>query len=354
VPANPRIEDLRRRLEKDPASRLFAQLAEELRKEGELQEAIRVSRDGLLKHPNYPSARITLGRALLELGEARTAKLELESALKGAPDSILASRYLGEALAANGDVEGALKRYRLTLTLAPGDKAIQARIQELEARAMGRTGEAGAAKAPAAAPASRPGGAEPGPIPLVAADEAFELERPYESPSTRLGATPEPPAATAPGPSVVEQDFELEQPWASPVTQIGSRPAAPQAGPRMGEEDMFVAEELEDARTLPRTLPKPPPAPPAGEQQPLASPTLAELYFSQGATERAIDVLKEVLRRAPGSEQVRARLAELEALQRGLPPGDHGAPSGSRRELLERRIARLEGLLRAVQAMRRE
>ena len=62
---NPRIEELRKRLEKEPASRLFAQLAEELRKEGELAEAIRVCREGLQKHPNYPSARMTLGRALL-------------------------------------------------------------------------------------------------------------------------------------------------------------------------------------------------------------------------------------------------------------------------------------------------
>ena len=49
--ANPRIDDLRKKLEKEPGSRLFAQLAEELRKEGELAEAIRVSRQGLSHHP---------------------------------------------------------------------------------------------------------------------------------------------------------------------------------------------------------------------------------------------------------------------------------------------------------------
>ena len=44
--ADSRIDDLRRRLERDPGSRLFAQLAEEHRKAGELAEAIRVARGG--------------------------------------------------------------------------------------------------------------------------------------------------------------------------------------------------------------------------------------------------------------------------------------------------------------------
>ena len=69
VALNPRIEDLRRRLEKEPGSRIFAQLAEELRKEGDFAEAIRVSRSGLAQHPSYPSARMTLGRALFDSGD---------------------------------------------------------------------------------------------------------------------------------------------------------------------------------------------------------------------------------------------------------------------------------------------
>ncbi|MBP9946579.1 MAG: tetratricopeptide repeat protein, partial [Vicinamibacteria bacterium] len=60
---NHRTAELRRKLEKDPASRLFAQLAEELRKDGRHEEAIAVARGGLEKNPNYPSARLTLARA---------------------------------------------------------------------------------------------------------------------------------------------------------------------------------------------------------------------------------------------------------------------------------------------------
>jgi len=71
---NPRIEELRRRVERDPASIAFAQLAEEHRRVGECDEAIRICRSGLAQHPGYLSARVTLGRALLEAGQFEEAQ----------------------------------------------------------------------------------------------------------------------------------------------------------------------------------------------------------------------------------------------------------------------------------------
>jgi len=108
---NPRIDELRKRLDKEPASRLFAQLAEELRKEGELAEAIRICREGLQKHPNYPSARMTLGRALLDTKDLSAARTEFEAVLKAAPDNILASRFLAECHEGLGDLDRAAAQY---------------------------------------------------------------------------------------------------------------------------------------------------------------------------------------------------------------------------------------------------
>ncbi|MGH9349389.1 MAG: tetratricopeptide repeat protein, partial [Vicinamibacterales bacterium] len=67
MPDNPRIEELRGRVQKDPASIAFAQLAEEYRRAGDFEEAARVCRAGLERHPSYLSARVTLGRTLIEL-----------------------------------------------------------------------------------------------------------------------------------------------------------------------------------------------------------------------------------------------------------------------------------------------
>ena len=132
--AESRIDELRRRLERDPGSRLFAQLAEQLRKEGDVEEAIGVARAGLEKHPNYPSARLTLGRALLDSGDAEAARAELQTAVRSSPDNILASRLLGEALETLGDLEEAAKQLRATLVISPGDAEIQNRIQAIEAQ----------------------------------------------------------------------------------------------------------------------------------------------------------------------------------------------------------------------------
>src|SRR2546426_12386650 len=95
---NPRIEDLRRRVQKDPASIAFAQLAEEYRRAGQHQDAIEVCRAGLAIHPGYLSARVTLGRALLELQELDAARAEFETVLKGAPENLAAGRGLGRGV----------------------------------------------------------------------------------------------------------------------------------------------------------------------------------------------------------------------------------------------------------------
>jgi tetratricopeptide (TPR) repeat protein len=135
--ANPRIDELRSRLQREPGSRLFAQLAEELRKDGDLPEAIRVARSGLALHPNYPSARLTLGRALIESGNLTGARSELESVLRGAPDNILASRMLAECLDGLGDHGAALLQFRAALRLNPGDRQIEGQIRALEQKLAG-------------------------------------------------------------------------------------------------------------------------------------------------------------------------------------------------------------------------
>jgi len=96
VTYNPRIEDLRRRVLKDPASIAFAQLAEEYRRAGDCEEAVRVCEAGLAQHPAYLSARITLGRALFELGRLDDARAEFLRVLDAAPDNLVALGNLAE------------------------------------------------------------------------------------------------------------------------------------------------------------------------------------------------------------------------------------------------------------------
>ena len=102
----------------------------------------------------------------------------------------------------------------------------------------------------------------------------------------------------------------------------------------------------------------PAPPPPAAPSPDLSSATLAELYFNQGFTDKALDVYRQLLEREPGNERARARHTELLALDRHLraeeargaqpEPGTPVDKAASRRRAIERTIARLEAMLAAV------
>jgi tetratricopeptide (TPR) repeat protein len=309
--ADTRIDELRRRLERDPGSRLFAQLAEELRKNGELVEAVRVARAGLAVHTAYPSARLTLGRALLDSGDPSGARAELESALRDAPDNILASRYLAQARESLGDLKGAVDQYRKTLLMAPGDRQLQVALAAVEARMAAPEGAASA-------------GAETTlPMPR---------QTPPPLPPTAQPARPMAPPASEPSPAGAALHPTLRM--RAPETVVPPPPSS-------------LAAAAEAVAEGPSTLPSTTAAGPAGDVAageagaPFSSPTLAELYYQQGLVERAVDVYRQVVQREPANDKARTRLSKLEE---AAAPQERAA----RRLALERTIAGLETLLEAV------
>jgi tetratricopeptide (TPR) repeat protein len=98
------LEALRRRIGHGSAPIAFAALAEEHRRAGRPDDAVAVCREGLERYPTYASARVTLGRALLDLGLVADAVAELEEAVLQAPDNLAAARALAEAHLRLGDL----------------------------------------------------------------------------------------------------------------------------------------------------------------------------------------------------------------------------------------------------------
>lgn len=366
--AESRIDELRRRLERDPGSRLFAQLAEEHRKAGDHAEAIRVARAGLALHPVYPSARLTLGRALLDAGEPGAARDELAQTLREAPDNILASRFLGQALEALGDAAGAVRQYAATLKMTPGDRQLEAQIAALQARlsagrpAAGRTaapGMAGAVPRPASSPpavaVTTPMAriASPPPPPLPPPPRPGPMATPLAGPAPP--SPPPPPVTSSPAerpsaaaPSALRRDEEAVTPH-----RVSAAPARPDVTgdaptqPRAAVPDAAAPSEgavAVSASPADPSLSGGVPGP--GEAAPLPTPTLAELYWRQGLSERALEVYRQVVAEDAGNDRARARLAELEA--------DAAAAAlvreerARRRAALERTIRGLEGLLLAL------
>lgn len=129
---NPRVLELRRRVQADPASIAFAQLAEECRRSGGNEEAVRICREGLAYHPDYLSARVTLARALCELGHLDESQTELRIVLAAAPDNLAANRALAEIYQRQGLLNEALLHYKKALYLAQHDPDLEHAVEQIE------------------------------------------------------------------------------------------------------------------------------------------------------------------------------------------------------------------------------
>ena len=169
-----RIEELRRRVQQDPASIAFAALAEEYRRAGQFEDAIAACEAGLQRHPAYISARVTLGRSLLELGRFDDARHQLERVLRTAPENLAAIRALADIHDRVGDYSVA------------SDNDVRDDRQ------------------PATPPAAVPAVAAPAPAaPPPAAPAAVEPVRVALAPAPIPAATPQvvaPPAHASPAP----------------------------------------------------------------------------------------------------------------------------------------------------------
>ncbi len=116
---NPRLEELRRRVQQDPASISFAALAEEYRRAGLFHDAIETCRAGLQRHPAYLSARVTLGRSLVEVGEYDDAVVELEQVLRAAPENLAAIRALADIHRRRGEMPETMEDYQASVAVTP-------------------------------------------------------------------------------------------------------------------------------------------------------------------------------------------------------------------------------------------
>jgi len=131
-----RIEPLRKRLQKDPGSIAFAQLAEEYRRVGRFDEAIEVCRAGLARHPGYLSARVTLGRALLEVGDVESAQRELTDVVRVAPENLSAIRGLADIHRKRGEIPEALAQFKSAFDMASPDPTIDQIVRDLRRDAV--------------------------------------------------------------------------------------------------------------------------------------------------------------------------------------------------------------------------
>ena len=145
------IEDLRKQFAENPR-RVFARLANEYRKSGDLDVAIEICRAHVPLQPTYISGYIVLGQALFERGQPDEARSTFETALTLDPENLIALRQLGDIARTTGDLDAARGWYHKLLEVDPQNDEITAQLEALDAPAHSTSSPTPAAPA---APASR-------------------------------------------------------------------------------------------------------------------------------------------------------------------------------------------------------
>jgi tetratricopeptide (TPR) repeat protein len=298
----PKIEELRLRLKTDPKSRIFYPLAEELRKVGQFAESDHVLRTGLVNHPTYLSAWVSLGRVSRELKNEPAAVEALNKALQLDQGNVVAARLLADSYLALGERLEALKKYKLVHALLPGDEELEATIEHLDN--------------------------ELNPVtiaPIAMAEPEPEPEAPVQQETSPFEETQ--PVVADTGDSEPMHAAHIESPFEDPVG------------------DTFTAATFEvEAPAGIHIEPEPEPEPVVPPEDEVSHTlTMADLYARQGLTDDARHIYESILQRDPENAAVREK---LEALNPPPPPAPAApapaAPSG------DSKVARLEGWLAKV------
>lgn len=124
------IIELKKKLDENPDSLIFAPLADAYRKNGGLEEAFKICKKGLEKHPNYTSARVVLGRIYQEQEKIDQAANEFKKVLETDPENLMAHSLLGAIYVARGDCQSAIEEYQKILTLNPDDEETQGALKQ--------------------------------------------------------------------------------------------------------------------------------------------------------------------------------------------------------------------------------
>lgn len=107
------IQTYRQMLKLDRRSRVFALLAEQLCAALKWEEAAEVCKKGLLFHPDHLRARVLLGWALMEMGDASQSERILLKAVEDIRKNAITFKLLSESAASSGNTQSAVEYARI-------------------------------------------------------------------------------------------------------------------------------------------------------------------------------------------------------------------------------------------------
>jgi Flp pilus assembly protein TadD len=344
---NYRIEQLRFLLREDPSSRVFYQLAELLRKEGQPTEAVEILTRGLERHPRYVAAWVSLGRSQLQLDAVLEAEAAFQRALELDPQNAVAARLIGETAILLEDWPRAAKVLRLARELAPSDLTLDDKITFVE-------GHLGGPEGAIAGAVGTPRDRSRDTVKIRVADVIrLSPEDPFAVTSggdtgvwrsmQEVFAAGEAMAAADEATDEVVDEVMAEGPSEATVapvapTEVAAEDEAPDLPvPEPEEAEVEIRVELEEITDEDEEADEEDEAPVA-EAVPLPTMTLARLAVQQGDMDLAETTLVSLLERNPDHPEAGTLLDEVRRIRSGGP--DAG--------LAAAKVAALEGWLATV------
>jgi Flp pilus assembly protein TadD len=128
------------RLAKDPTSLAFAQLADLYRKAGRTGEAAALCREGLMRYPQYTTARLILAKTLIAEGQMDGALAEIGAILQVSPKDVQCHRLAAEVQRRVGRIDAAVVHLEAAVGLDSGDRESRALLGLLRADAAADSG----------------------------------------------------------------------------------------------------------------------------------------------------------------------------------------------------------------------
>ncbi len=164
------IRTMTAELAADPTSLVFLELAEALRRRGQLDSAHKVTRNGLARYPELAAAHDLAARILVDRGELDRAFEAWVTALRHDPALLGAHKGLGFLYFRANDLASAEKHLAYVAEADPGDAGAAAALERLRAQSRGAEEQKSSVSLPAGGPpadAAEPVMSEPCALPLL-------------------------------------------------------------------------------------------------------------------------------------------------------------------------------------------
>ncbi|HEY7027424.1 MAG TPA: tetratricopeptide repeat protein [Gemmatimonadales bacterium] len=251
------IDKLERRWKENPQGTVFAPLAEVYRKDGQLERAREVLRQGLVNNPDHIPGNIVLGRCCLDMGDDGGAEAAFSHVLELDPENVIALKALGEITERQGRLAEASQWLGRLMQVDPTNEDAREQLKRVESV------QQQAALVMSAEPIAEMSPAEEPVLQNAALDEPVPEPIEPASAKTRELTPPEPPPAFAPSASSYQDDDTLVvETVPTPTFDAPAEYSPPESESSMPLESSHQSVPFEESDLLPSaefgtTVPEP-------------------------------------------------------------------------------------------------